>query len=90
MEILQHHSDWALGTGWSIGEGKARKISCYIFIGFQYSQVYFLDLTSTFRISFDVESSVGSVRARLGQTNLNYVGQGTHTFYAIPSGLRPT
>ena len=78
-------NNWALGTGWSIGEGKAERLVAASSTDLVQASV-FPNLTSTFRISFDVEATAGSVRARLGQTNLNYVVQGTHTFYAIPSG----
>ena len=77
-------NNWLLGTGWTIGDNKAERLVATSSTDLVQASV-FPNLTSTFRISFDIEATAGSVRARLGQTNLNYVGQGTYTFYAIPS-----
>ena len=78
-------SDWIKGTGWTISGGKAERLVAAPSSDLIQSNVLW-NFASTFKISFDVEATAGFVRARIGQTNLNYVGQGTHTFYAIPSG----
>ena len=85
VSVKEVGQDWTLGTGWTIGDNKAERLVAASSSDLVQASL-FPNLTSTFRISFDIEATAGSVRARLGQTNLNYVGQGTHTFYAIPSG----
>ena len=78
-------SDWLKGAGWTIEDGKAKRLVAGASTDLVQLNV-FNDFESTIRITFEVEASSGTVRVRMGQTNLNYVSQGTHTFYAIPSG----
>ena len=78
-------SDWIKGSGWTISGGKAKRLVAAPSTDLVQLSV-FNNFKSTIKVTFEVEASSGSVRARIGQTNLNYVGQGTHTFYAIPSG----
>ena len=76
---------WSFGTGWSLGTNKAERLVAASSTDLVQASV-FPNLTSTFQISFDVEASAGSVRARLGQTNLAYVGQGSYVLYGVPTG----
>ena len=76
---------WSFGAGWSLGTNKAERLVAASSTDLVQASV-FPNLTSTFQISFDIEASAGSVRARLGQTNLAYVGQGSYVLYGVPSG----
>jgi len=85
VSVKEVGQNWILGTGWSIGDGKAERLVATSSTDLVQLNMLW-NFTSNYKISFDVKATAGSVRARIGQTNLNYVGQGTHTFYAIPSG----
>ena len=85
FSVREVGQDWTLGTGWSIGEDKAERLVAAPSTDLVQLNMSW-NLTKTYKITFDVLATSGNVRARIGQTNLNYVGQGTHTFYATPSG----
>ncbi len=76
--------DWILGTGWSIEDGKAVRVASSSTDLVQVS--VFPNLTSIFKITFDVVRSAGSVRLRAGTFNLPYVGAtDTYTYYVTPT-----
>ncbi len=76
--------DWSLGTGWSIEDGKAVRVASSSTDLVQVS--VFPNLTSIFKITFDVVRSAGSVRLRAGTFNLPYVGAtDTYTYYVTPT-----
>jgi len=77
-------SDWTLGAGWSIEDGKAVRVASSSTDLVQVS--VFPNLTSIFKITFDVVRSAGSVRLRAGTFNLPYVGAtDTYTYYVTPT-----
>jgi len=77
-------SDWTLGSGWSIEDGKAVRVASSSTDLVQAS--VFPNLTSIFKITFDVVRSAGSVRLRAGTFNLPYVGAtDTYTYYVTPT-----
>lgn len=77
-------SDWILGTGWSISGGKAVRVASSSTDLVQAS--VFPNLTSIFKITFDVVRSAGAVRLRAGTFNLPYVNAtDTYTYYVTPT-----
>ncbi len=75
---------WTFGAGWSIGTNKAERLVAASSTDLVQASV-FPNLTSTFKISFDVVRSAGSVRLRAGTLNLPYVNAtDTYIYYVTP------
>jgi hypothetical protein len=75
---------WIFGAGWSLGTNKAERLVAASSTDIVQASV-FPNLTSTFKISFDVVRSAGSVRLRAGTYSLPYVGAtDTYIYYVTP------
>ncbi len=84
VSVKEVGQNWSFGTGWSIEDGVAVRVASsstdLVQVG------VFSNLTSIFKITFDVVRSAGSVRLRAGTFNLPYVNAtDTYTYYATPT-----
>ena len=75
--------DWTLGTGWSIGEDKAERVSTGTYTPI--TQGGILTAGKFYKVTYTVnDGSVGGVRVQLGGTYAgDYNGAGTHTIYGV-------
>ena len=77
-------TDWVFGAGWSLGTNKAERLVAASSTDIVQVSV-FPNLTSTFKISFDVVRSAGSVRLRAGTYSLPYISAtDTYIYYVTP------
>ena len=75
---------WTFGAGWSLGTNKAERLVAASSTDIVQASV-FPNLTSTFKISFDVVRSAGSIRLRAGTYSLPYVSAtDTYIYYVTP------
>ena len=83
ISIKEVGQDWTLGTGWSIGDGVASRISTGTYTNL--TQGGILTAGSNYKVTYTVnEGSIGGVRVNLGGTYYgDYYGVGTHTVYGV-------
>ena len=73
-------SNWSKGTGWSIANGKASKVAGSAAELTQASVFPSGFLSKTFRITFTLEVTAGSVRLRAGTNSQSYLNSsGTYS-----------
>ena len=79
-EVAQN---WDLGTGWSIGEDKAVRVSTGTYTPI--TQGGILTAGKSYKVNYTInDGSVGGVRVQLGGTySGDYNGVGTHTIYGV-------
>jgi len=78
---------WVLGTGWSKEQGKAVKIAGSSGELVQLSVFPSGFLSKTFKITFTLEVTAGSVRLRAGTNNQSYLNSsGTYSYTLTPAG----
>ena len=83
VSCVEVGQDWTLGTGWSIGEDKAERISTGTYTPI--TQGGILTAGNSYKVTYTVnDGSVGGVRVQLGGTYAgDYNGVGTHTIYGV-------
>ena len=80
-------SNWSKGTGWSIANGKASKVAGSAAELTQASVFPSGFLSKTFRITFTLEVTAGSVRLRAGTNSQSYLNSsGTYSYTLTPAG----
>jgi len=80
-------SDWIKGTGWSIANGKASKVAGSATELIQLSVFPSGFSSKTFKISFNLEVTAGSVRLRAGLNNQSYLNSsGSYVYCLTPTG----
>ena len=83
VSVREVGQDWTLGTGWSIGEDKAVRVSTGTYTPI--TQGGILTAGKSYKVNYTInEGSVGGVRVQLGGTySGDYNGVGTHTVYGV-------
>jgi len=80
-------SDWSKGTGWTIANGKASKVAGSATELIQLSVFPSGFSSKTFKISFNLEVTAGSVRLRAGLNNQSYLNSsGSYVYCLTPTG----
>ena len=80
-------SNWLKGTGWSIANGIASKVAGSSGELVQLSVFPSGFLSKTFKITFTLEVTAGSVRLRAGTNNQSYLNSsGTYSYTLTPAG----